>query len=303
MLRSFLFFVAFLVPFSAAQAQVVVSIKPLHSLVLGVAEGSGIGITLLVDGQTSLHEFSLKPLQVRSLHSAPVIFYMSDGLEQFLAKILPQLPIATTRAPMEKAKNLVLYPVRVGNGFEADAHDDEHEAHHEHENHDMHAWMSPANARVMVVEIARVLTEAYPDKAAVFAANAKNMDTKLAALDADLRVRMAALKEKPFATFHDATQYFDRAYGLRNIGSITLHPEHGLSARRVSELRTKIKALGAVCVFREPEFEGKIIDNLMQGTKAKSGMLDAEATLLTPSADLYFKMMEGIAASMETCLR
>ncbi len=303
MLRSLLLFAAFLVPFSAAQAQVVVSIKPLHSLVFGVAEGSGIGVTLLVDGQTSLHEFSLRPVQVRALHSSPVVFYMSDEFEQFLAKILPQLPAATKRVPLEAAKGLKLYPVRVGKGFEAHAHDDEHEAHHEHENHDMHAWLSPANARVLVVEIVRVLTEAYPNKSSLFAANAKKMDAKLAALDADLRVRMAALKGKPFATFHDATQYFDRAYGLKNIGAITLHPENGLGAKRVSELRKKIKALGAVCVFREPEFEGKIIDNLLQGTQAQSGLLDAEATLLAPSADLYFKMMEGIAASMETCLK
>ena len=301
-MRNIILFLSIFFISSAAQAQVVVSIKPLHSLVLGVAEGSNIKVSLLVDGKTSLHEFSLKPSQAKALHSARAVFYMSDEFEQFLAKILPQLPVATKRVAMQEVKNLTLYPVRVGNGFEAhEEHHGEHE-HHAHENHDLHAWMSPANARVMVKEITLTLSQVDPKQASLFAANAKKLDAKLVALDTDLQKRMAKLKDKPFVVFHDAYQYFDRAYGLKNIGSITLHPEHGLSAKRVSELREKIKTSGATCVFREPQFESKIVGSLMQGTKAKDGVLDPEGALLTPSANLYFELMQGLAASLEKCL-
>ena len=95
MLRLFFFFVLF--SFSA-QAQVVVTIKPLHSLVAGVMQGSGMAPQLLVDGKNSLHDFSLKPSQAAMLHRTDIVFYMGDGFEQFLAKILPQLPAATRRS-------------------------------------------------------------------------------------------------------------------------------------------------------------------------------------------------------------
>ena len=286
MLRAMVFLSLILLPLFSAQAQVVVSIKPLHSLVASVMEGSGEVPLLLVDGKTSLHDFALKPSQAKALHEARLVFYISDGFEQFLAKIVPQLPAATKRVAMEEAEGMTLYPMR-GGGVAA---------------HDLHLWMSPDNAKAMVQYIARALSQAYPGHAALFSANAKKLDAKLALLDARLRARMAKIKDKPFVVFHDAYQYFDRAYGLQNIGAITLHPEHGLSAQRVSELREKIKATNAVCVFREPEFEGKIVDNLMQGTHAKSAVLDPEGALLTPGAELYFQLMEDMAGALENCL-
>ena len=81
-----------------------------------------------------------------------------------------------------------------------------------------------------------------------------------------------------------------------------LHAEHAPGAKHMQELRARIKEMKAVCVFREPEFDAKIVDNLMRGTGAKSALLDPEATLLTPGPDLYFQLMEGIASALENCL-
>jgi len=299
--RFLLLLIFFASPAMAAGPQVVVTIKPLHSLVAGVMAGSGAEPALLVDGKSSLHEFSLKPSQTSLLHKAGVVFYMGDEFEQFLGKILPQLPEGTRRVAMENAKGMTLYPVRLGDGFEEHAHHHDDEAHGDH-GHDLHAWLSPANAKMMVAEIARTLAAEAPEHAELFAKNAEALEARLTALDGDLRARMAKLHGKAFAVFHDAYQYFDRAYDLQNIGSVTLHPEQPPSAKRVQELRTQIIATKALCVFREPQFDAKIVDNLMRGTGAKSAVLDPEAALLTPGADLYFQLMESIAASMETCL-
>ena len=45
-------------------------------------------------------------------------------------------------------------------------HHDEHD-HGEHGAHDGHVWLDPANARQMVAEIARVLSEISPENASV----------------------------------------------------------------------------------------------------------------------------------------
>lgn len=285
---SILIFLLFFSPAMAEDRQVVVTIKPLHSLVAAVMEGSDMSPALLVDGKNSLHDFALKPSKASLLHQTDILFYMGDNFETFLQKFLPQLPQSTTRIAMEHVKNMTLYSVRNGS----------HNAH----VRDLHAWMSPNNARAMVTAIATALAEKYPHHATLFSHNAAILDKKLAALDADLQKRMATIHDKPFATFHDAQQYFDRTYHLHYLGAITLHPEHAPSAQHVQELRARITAMHAACVFSEPEFDAHIITNIIRGTGAKTAVLDPEATLLAPGPNLYFQMMENMAKELENCL-
>ncbi len=300
MLRLLLLSIFVVTPAMAAGNGVVVSIKPIHSLVASLVEGTAIQPTLLVDGTASLHDFSLKPSQAKALHDAALVVYISDDFEQFLHPLLPALP--ARKLSLAEVASLTLYPVRVGHGFEAHEHHHEGEEHHTDDERDLHLWMSPANARVMASAIAVVLAEQFPADAATIAANETKLDARLAALDTALRTRMKLLSGKPFAVFHDATQYFDRAYGLDNIGAITVHPGRGLSAKTIRELRGKILGMHAACVFREPQFDGRVVDNIMQGTGANTAVLDAEGAMLAPGAELYFRLMEGIAASMESCL-
>ena len=116
------------------------------------------------------------------------------------------------------------------------------------------------------------------------------------------RPMKAPVKDKPFIVFHDAYQYFEHHYGVHAAGSITVSPETLPGAERLTQIRDKVKTLGATCVFAEPQFEPKLVNVVIEGTPAKSGTLDPEAATLTAGPDLYFDMMRGIATSMKTCL-
>ena len=70
---------------------VVVTIKPIHSLVAQVMEGVAAP-TLLVEGSASPHSFSLKPSQVRAIDTAGVFIRVSERLEPFTGKIVRSLP-------------------------------------------------------------------------------------------------------------------------------------------------------------------------------------------------------------------
>lgn len=294
----------FLIFFSypALAGGVVVSIKPVHSLVAAVMEGDENQPKLLLEGKESLHSFSLKPSQARILADADIVFYISDDFEMFMKRALANAPASQRRVPLEESPGLVKLTARMGGGFEK--HDHEHE-HHDHDiesGYDLHLWMSPVNAKVMAQQIARTLTAAYPAKQKLYEANVAKLIARLDTLDEDITRRMEKLKDRPFIVFHDAYQYFENRYGLRVMGSITVHPERGLSAGHVAEVREKITHAGAVCVFREPQFDGKVIDNLLAGTNAKSAVLDPEAALLTPGGELYFQLIEGLASGLESCL-
>ncbi len=298
-------FMVVMFPSLAMAGGVVVSIKPLHSLVAAVMNGDENQPEVLLSGGQSLHSFSLKPSQAKMLADADLVFYISDEFELFMDKALDGAPRRLQRSALSKTNGLTLLPARMGRGFEPHEHHHEHGHEHEHEaqeRHDLHLWMSPANAKVMVQEIARQLSVAYPQKKALYMHNAELIVGKLDALDASLAARMEKLKGRPFVVFHDAYQYFEQRYGLRAAGSLTVHPERGLSAGHLAELRAKIASAQAVCVFREPQFDGAVIDNLLAGTGAKSAVLDPEGALLAPSEALYFEMMEAIAAGFESCL-
>lgn len=300
----YLFFIGIFFSVSTAhaeEAKVIASIKPLHSLAAAVMEGSGDEPLLLVDGKSSPHTFHLRPSQARALQHADMVFYMGKAFESFLEKMLYTLPGTVRQISMDRASGITIHTVRLGVGFDSIEVEEGH--YDDWEYYDMHLWLSPVNAKVMAAEIANRLSERYPAHKTLYEANAKKLSERLDALHVALQSRMKKLKGKPFVVFHDAYQYFEKSYDLEAVGSIMMHPEQALSAKHIAEIRSKIKTTGAACVFREPSFDARVVDNLLEGTSARSGVLDPEGALLVPGPELYFQLMEGIAAGLEKCLK
>ena len=322
---------------SAAKAEtpnVVVSIKPIHSLVAAVMQGVGEP-KLIVEGAASPHTYSLKPSNAAALQDADIVFWIGHGLEAFLEKPLEALGGNATIVELEDAPNIEKLQFREGGPFEAhshegeeghdhaeeghshgesghdhakegeEAHDHAAEAGHEGEEHgtfDMHLWLNPDNARAIAAEATRVLSEKDPANAEAYKANLATLNERLAALDKEIGETVAPVKEKPFIVFHDAYQYFEHHYGMHAAGSITVSPETLPGAERLTQIRDKVKTLGATCVFAEPQFEPKLVNVVMEGTAARSGTLDPEAATLEPGPDLYFTLMRSIATSLADCL-
>jgi zinc transport system substrate-binding protein len=59
---------------------VVVSIKPIHSLVASIMQGVGEP-ALIVEGAASPHTYSMKPSNASALEKANVIFWVGHGME------------------------------------------------------------------------------------------------------------------------------------------------------------------------------------------------------------------------------
>lgn len=316
-----------------AAPNVVVSIKPIHSLVAAIMQGVAEP-TLIVEGSASPHTYTLKPSNARAIESADVVFWVGDGLEKFLEKPLHSLAGKATVIELDDAKGVEKLPFREGGPFEAhdhgeheghdhadgdgddEAHDHKHEDEHQHAHdhshddghdhdegeYDMHLWLDPANAKAMAVEIEKTLITADPGNAKVYQDNTMKLVDKLDALDAEIAATVSPIKDKPFVVFHDAYQYFEHRYGVKTVGSITVSPESIPGADRIKQIHAKVKELNATCVFAEPQFEPKLVNVVIEGTNAKSGTLDPEAGTLDAGPDLYFKLMRGIATSLKDCL-
>ena len=191
------------------------------------------------------------------------------------------------------------------------AHDDhdshEHEGHahegHQHGAHDMHVWLDPHNAEAIVRATVAALQQADAANGARYAENGAAVIARLEAMEADLAAKLAPVKEAPYLVFHDAYQYFEAHYGMRAVGSVTVSPERAPGAKRIAELRHKIEDAGAVCVFSEPQFEPALVDTVVEGTAARTGVLDPLGAALSAGPDAYFSLMENLADSLVACLK
>lgn len=313
---------------AADEPRVVATIKPIHSLVAQVMSGVA-SPRLLVEGAASPHTYALKPSDARALHSAQLVFRVSADLEPFTRKIVASLPSTVTVVTLKDASGVATLAQRTGDTFERHAHEEEedHEsapsdAHNDHDHHgdnhdgddhddhgdhaegttDSHIWLDPDNAKAMTRAIADALAKTYPEHKETFEANASKALSEIDATSADITHELEPLKGVPFVVFHDAYQYFERRFGINAIGSITVSPDIQPSAKRLTAIREKIRALGAECVFAEPQFKSKLVDAVIEGTKARAGTLDPEGALVEPGPGLYSTLLRNLAAGLKRCL-
>ena len=280
---------------SDAAPRVAVSLKPLHALVAGVMEGVGTP-ELILRGAGSPHAYSLRPSEARLLEEAEVIFWVGGSLETFLEKPIAALGAKARVVAALRAPGVVLLPAREGGVW------DGHATHGEAE-HDAHLWLDPANAKAIARAAAAALGQADPAHRERYAANAAGLAARIDALDAELAALLAPARGVPYVVFHDAYQYFERRYGLGAAGSIAVSPERAPGARRVREVREKIRRLGARCVFGEPQFPPSLLATLTEGTSARTGELDPLGAALAPGPGAWFELMCALGASLAGCLR
>ncbi len=283
---------------ASSAPRVIVSIKPLHSLVAQVMDGVAAPV-LLVDGTTSPHEFNMKPSQMSELEHADMIFYLDEHYEKFLHHALESLPKSVTSVAVIDAANIPLLPIRGAGTFEKHGHKDDH-----HHDDDYHVWLNPIHAQIMVQSIAAALSKRFPTYHKIFAKNAANAIEKLLALDKQLAAQLAPLGNRPFILFHDATQYFEARYGLQAAGSITLEPNESASWKRIDSIRNKIADTNTRCIFTEPYFSDKPLRPIVSDAKISihRGVLDPEGTALKAGKSLYKTLMQEMAKSFATCL-
>ncbi len=181
-----------------------------------------------------------------------------------------------------------------------DDHDD-HDGHH-HGAHDPHAWLSPENAGTWLNVIAAQLSAADPDNAGAYFANAAAGREELEALSAEVAQMLDPVRGGSFIVFHDAYQYFEDAFDLPASGAISIGDAADPSPARITEIQGRITEEGIDCVLAEPQFNPGIIETVLGGTDANTGVIDPLGSDLEPGADLYPQVIRNMAKTLAECL-
>lgn len=295
-------------PAAAEAPKVMASIQPLHSLVASVMKGVAEP-GLVVSGAQSEHTYALKPSDARALQAARVVVLVDENYETFLAKPLKNRKGSLDVIALADLPGAHVLPSRKGGLWEEEDDHDDHKGGKDHDHHghhhgavDGHVWLDPDNARLLVTAVADRLAEIDPANSAAYQANAKDTVARLQALDTQMKERLATVADRPFVVFHDAYQYVEKRYGLSAAGSITVDPDRPPSAKRLAALRDRLRAAGAACVFREPQFPAPIVHTLADASGAREGVLDPQGADIPPGPDQYFTLMTRMADSLTSCL-
>jgi zinc/manganese transport system substrate-binding protein len=174
---------------------------------------------------------------------------------------------------------------------------------------DPHVWLNPANAKIMVTNVADAMTRALPSLAPTFTANLAVYTAELEALDQEISAQVSALPNRKMVTNHDAFGYFIERYGFDYVGSVipSFDTSTDLSTNEVRKLVSKIKAEQVRAVFSEASVPPKAARAI--ATEAGVKIVDGEDALFGDSlgavgsdGDTYLKMMRHNARTIVMAL-
>lgn len=304
----------------AEAPKVATDIAPVHSLVARVMQGVGEP-ALIVPPGASPHSHAMRPSEAAALEDADLVIWMGESLTPWLGVAIDALAgDAHVVELLGEGPSRVL-PFREGVAFAAHDHGEEgqeaqtgedhadHEAQdqaahdhgHAHDGADPHAWLDPMNARIWLGVIAEELTAHDPANAALYAANATDAEAELDALTVEIAAQVAPVRGKPFLVFHDAYQYFERAFDLSARGAIALSDATDPGPARIAQLRDLAQEENIACVFSEPQFDPKLVRTVF-GDVAGHGVLDPLGADVPPGPGLYPTLMRNMAAAVTGCL-
>ena len=315
--------VSFITPVNA-DVKVVTSIKPLHSLASYLMDGVGKP-DLIVDGYASPHGFSMKPSHAKMLQNADLIFWVGEGMENFLEKPLNSIAKKAEKIELMETKGLQVLKFRERNIFDEHDHDDhddhakkeddhddhdhddhgkkedDHDDHegHNHGEYDAHIWLDPINAKVILFEMSKHLIELDAKNESVYRDNLSKAYNEIDKLTKDVTAELD--QSVASIVFHDAYQYFEKRFNINILGAFTVNTDVMPGAEQLAEIREIIEHDKVSCVFSEPQFNPDIIKAVAKDMNIKTGVIDPLGATLDSGKDLYFKLIKNMSESFKGC--
>ena len=285
---------------------VVVSIKPVHSIVAGVMAEVGAP-HLLLEGRASPHSFQLRPSAARLLNKADLVVRVGPKLEAPLTRILSGLSSPQKVLELMDVDGMTVYKSQRGGRIgDEDEHGDHGDKQHDHGRghgvEDPHIWLSVENGKVMAEVVAARLADIDPANKQAYERGLAKVLQQLDELEDRLAVTLGPLKGRRYMVFHDAFQYLTRPYGIAFAGAITFDPSLPARAGHLARLRARLVEKQASCVFTEPQYSPKIIRTLVESNDVKTSELDSLGVAVPAGEAAYGIVMTRLAAALARCL-
>lgn len=269
---------------SWAAPKVVVTIKPIHALVADIMKGVAKP-ALLISAKESPHHFHMTPAKAELMSRADLFIWVGPQLETILEKPIENLVKRGQKISLLSIPTIALH-------------------HQDNGNVDAHIWLDPENAKTIVAFLTQTLSEIDPEHKSTYEKNAVGLLNDLDKLSESLNSELRDLQGQSYFVYHDAYQYFERAFGLERGIPIVLDVSGGLRASQRMKLENLVQEKSISCIFAEPQHGQKVVKNLAGQLGLKMGVLDDLGVETDrQEGNSYIMMMQSIAASLKQCLK
>ena len=309
---------------------VAVDIAPVHSLVARVMQDVGAP-DLIIRSGASPHDYRLRPSEAKALQDANLVIWMGKELTPWMEDAVKTLSTEAAILTLLEKDETTLLEFRESVLFEEHDHDDhsdkdhaetedqghdDHDDHsdkdhaetedqdhdeHAHGAHDPHAWLSPKNAKIWLNLIAAQLSTADPDNASTYFVNAAAAVTEIDTLMADVSTMLDPIRGNSFIVFHDAYQYFETVFEFPASGAISIGDATDPSPARIARVQDRIQEQKIQCVLAEPQFKKGLVVTVLEGTDAKTSIIDPLGDALEPGPALYPQLIRNMAKTLVDC--
>ena len=278
---------------ASSDGPIVVTIKPLYSLVAKLTEGIEEPV-LLMKQMPSPHHYSMRPSERRLLSDARVIVWFGPPMEASLSRIINH-PDALVITAMQ-ASGVKKLERRTKHGHR---HQTDH-AHRDEMTTDPHIWLSVRNTIAISNHITQQLVASDPENTTRYQANLVQLTDRIEQLsrkiDADL-----LNNRRPFITYHDAYQYFEDEHQLNHVDSVSFDEEAGISLKHLHHIKDSIEKNDVRCLlYQSPKPD--IVDTLTKKSQLAAFALDPLGLELEDENDAWFQIMLSTAATFKKCL-
>ena len=282
----------------ASVPQVVVTLKPLHSLVTSVMKGRGIPV-LLLEGALSPHTAQVRPQQLILLKTADLVVWVGPTFEMFLSKTIAARSQGASLALLQEAGLHLLPQGDMPCCSEHQGSEHPHQ-HGPHTLWDGHIWMSPQNGMLIARAVAQHLVRLDPEGRSVYEANLENLEETLQKLDQEIALMLEPFRDLDFLVAHQAYAYFVERYHLRRPKALLVHPEQSI---RPQESQMIHKPLAGICVFFEPQFRGSLakVENQVTRSGGCVSELDPLGADLPEGPGMFEALLRKCSQAMVAC--
>lgn len=259
---------------NSAGLNIVTSFYPVYIAAINITKDvPGVTVTNMTKPQTGcLHDYALKPEDLKMLEKADAFVINGAGMEAFLDDVIGQ------------QKNLKI--IEASKGIELIKDEDGEE--------NPHVWVSVTNAVTYVKNIASQLSVVDAVNKDKYTENVNVYIQKLESLKKDMHAALDALKKRDIVTFHEAFPYFAQEFNLNIAAVVEREPGSEPTPRELADIIDTVKKSGVRALFAEPQYSSKAADTIARETGAKVYTLDPVVTgeAGPDSYDAYISAME-----------
>ena len=250
------------------------TITPLASIAKYIW-GENTEINSIIEPGFSPHTFDLKPSHIKQISQADIILSTWLDVDNFI--------LESKNEKVLELKNSVklLEWHKHDHGHQDEHHEDEHhedehheDEHHEDEHHedehniyyDSHFWLSLENGNKIAETIKNKLQELDSKNSDIYEKNYISFIEESNKIKSKFSQEIEGKNIKNFVIFHEAYNYLFNEFGIEEEYVIVLEETAGRepSVGEMKVIIDTIKQNNITVLYKEPQFESKIIEMLEQ---------------------------------------